>query len=418
MAAAPQPPATSFPPAKQIKLRNGVLIVSQSAPDLPLVGVQVFLPAGISQQPADKAGIASIAASLVLQTPVEGKTTLAEAAAQAGGSVSYTLDPTDTRYYLECRDTDFPRLLHDLRSALGRPDVSGFAGAQGKAVAAVTALKKNPLETAYAMVREIRYAGTGFALPDQGSALTISRIAAKDIAAYADSYQRGSGTVVALEGAVSQTLVDAASREFGDFPLRMALPVPNASAVGRTHQIVAHRNVAAPWVAVAYEAPNQYSADFAAMLVIESLLGPGGDVNALTFASNEAAPDEYLGAYYQYEAHPGSMIVFLDGGSSNVDQAVRDLQTGIIRLRAQGLSSDLIDEGKRIAIGNYYLSINSLAEESWLLGRSAVSPDGVAFENLLPQRIASVSSADIQRVARRYLTKETVAIVLPQAPGQ
>jgi zinc protease len=176
--------------------------------------------------------------------------------------------------------------------------------------------------------------------------------------------------------------------------------------------------VSAPWVAVAYEAPSQYSSDFATMLVIEALLGSGGDVHAFNYTSNELAPQDFIGAYYQYEASPGSMIVFLGGANENLDQSVRDLETGIARLRGDHIENTLVAEAKKTALGDYFLSVTRFDDLAWLLGRAAASPEGVAFENNLPTRIMSVSPADIQRVARRYLTKETIAIVLPQTARQ
>ncbi len=413
----PAAPAMSFAPATQLRLPNGVVIASQPALDVPIIGAQIFVPAGLVQQPIGKAGIASVVASLVLHTPVEGSTTLMHAVAAAGGSISYTLDPLDTRYYLECRDADFARLLHDLRVALGRPDVAQLATQRASAMAGASAVTSNALETAYAMVRQVRYRGTGFALPDQGSSVTIAGLTRADVNAFVASYLHGSGTIVALEGAVTPLQLETATHEFESVPATTPAQVPTPSPVIRLNQVVAHRSVAAPWVAVAYEAPNQYSPDFAPMLVIEALLGSGGDVHALNFASDQIAPQDFIGAYYQYEASPGSMIMFLGGGSENLNQSVRDLQTGVARLRGDSLSKSLLAAAKKTALGDYYLSVTHLDDLAWLLGRSAASPEGVAFENNVPQRIQSVSAADIQRVARRYLTKETIAIVLPQQAG-
>jgi zinc protease len=414
LAAAPRPPAVSFAPSSVIKLANGVTIVSQPTDQLQLVGAQIFLPAGLTQQPADKAGIAALAAAIVLATPVEGSQSLALVAQNLGATISYTLDPTDTRFYIESRTADFPRLLRDVRNALRHPDLSQFNTLRASAVQNANQLTKSPLEAAYAMVRRVRYDGTGFAYPDTGSALSIGNITPPDVQAYLRTAQRANGTVVALTGAADSDAIEAAKREFGDLASASSAPIPAPRPVDRTQEIVAHRNVPSPWIAVAYGAPSQYSSDFAAMLVIEALLGPGGDVHALAFASNTAAPTEYLGAYYQYEAQPGSLVVFLDGEGATVDQAVRDLQTGVARLRGQNLPPSLIDEAKQLALGNFYLSATDLNQLSWLLGRAAASPDGVQFENALPQRIANVSAADIRRVAQRYLTRETVAIVLPQ----
>ncbi len=404
----------SFGPATQTKLRNGVIIASQPAPDLPIIGAQIFAPAGLAQQPSGKAGVAGVTAALVLLTPVEGKTTLADLAASTGGSVSYTLDPGDTRYYLECGPADFPRLLHALKVALAHPDLSQLGAQRAAAYAGAGALTSNPLETAYAMIRQVRYHGTGFAQPDQGSSLTIAALGPSDINNFVSSYMHGPGTIVALEGAVTQSIVDAASQEFGGLPSASPVPLPTPNAVSRQHQVVAHRAIAAPWVAVAYAAPTQYSSDFATMLVIEALLGSGGDVHSLNFASNELAPSDFVGAYYQYEASPGSMIVFLGGEDENLDQSVRDLETGIARLRGDNLQNSLIEEAKKKALGDYYLSVTRLDDLGWLLGRAAASPEGVAFENNVPLRIMAVNSGDIQRVARHYLQNETIAIVLPQ----
>lgn len=155
------------------------------------------------------------------------------------------------------------------------------------------------------------------------------------------------------------------------------------------------------------------------MLVIQALLGRGGDVHAFSFGSSgSAAPPDYVGAYYQYEARPGSFLIFFNGASGDIDAALKQLEDGITRLRGQQLPDELIARARKLALGDYYLSVTSLSDAAWLLGRSAGSPDGVAFEDALAARISSVTPADVQRVARQYLADETVAVVLPVESGR
>ena len=71
---------------------------------------------------------------------------------------------------------------------------------------------------------------------------------------------------------------------------------------------------------------------------------------------------------YQYEVTPGSMIVFLGGDTANLDQSVRDLETGIARLRGATLCYALIDEAKRSALGDYYLGATTLERAGLALG--------------------------------------------------
>jgi zinc protease len=161
-----------------------------------------------------------------------------------------------------------------------------------------------------------------------------------------------------------------------------------------------------------------YASDYPTMLVIEALLGRGGDVHSFSLGSDNSLPDEFAGAYYQYEAQPGMLAVFLNGSDASVDGAVRDLQSAVGRLRGSALPDAIIDRGRRLAIGQYYAGVSTLGDAAWLLGRAAASPDGPNFENLVPARIARVSAADVQRVARRYLQGEILGIVLPQSSPQ
>jgi predicted Zn-dependent peptidase len=152
------------------------------------------------------------------------------------------------------------------------------------------------------------------------------------------------------------------------------------------------------------------------MLVVEALLGRGGDVHAFSYGPDFTPPDDFLGGYYQYEALPGSLIEFYSG--ANVDQDLHDLADGIARLKASPLPPDLLDRAKRTALGSLLTSVTTIDDRSWLLGRAALSPTGAAFENALPAAVAAVSANDVQRVARTYLTTQTLAVVLPSSTGQ
>lgn len=412
LSAAPQ--TARFAPATQSQLANGVRIVTQPVGDTPLLGAQLFVPSGVAAQSPDRAGVAAVAADMVLHTPVDGRTVL-DVAKSAGAQVSYTLDPSDTRYTIDCRASDFPAIFHSLVAALAHPDPSKFAGARQHALDSAAGSVKNPVATILAMIREINYVGTGLEYLDTGRGLTLARMSATQATGFVQSHLLGGGTVLALTGSVTQPLVDAAGKELSQIP---AGPPPRLSSgknVTREHQIVAHRNVTAPWVGVGYQAPSQYSKDFAAMLVVSALLGQEGDVHALSFSSTAPLPEDYVGAYYQYEAQPGSLIFFLSGAEgTNIDQSIQELRLAIARLRVQSLPASLVDHGRRLAIGQYYTSVTTLADAAWVQGRAALSPMGLRYVDALPNAIARVTGADVRRVAQKYLQHETIGIVLPQ----
>jgi predicted Zn-dependent peptidase len=422
--AAPNVPASSFQTAAMERLPNGTTIVSQPTGGA-LIAAEVVVPAGLAQQTAANAGVAGVAAQLVLNTRVDGGMSLSDAAAQVGATVTYTLDPMDTRFYLEAQPPQFGRLLHGLVTAIGAPDISGFAAARAAALTSASTAGTGPAIAALDMLRQVAYTGTGYAYPDAGRQISLSKLTAAEASAFAALYRQGSGTVVALEGAVDDSVLADVRSEFRKFApsgglTRSTLFSETQSSAKapplspRGHEVVTHRAVSAPWVAVGYPAPGMYASDYPVMLVIEALLGRGGDVHSFSLGSANSLPDEFAGAYYQFEAQPGMLAIFLNGSDTSVDTAVRDLQNAVNRLRSTTLPDAIVDNGRRLAVGQYFASVSTLGDAAWLLGRSATSPDGPNFENLVPVRIAHVSAADIQRVARHYLNGEILGIVLPE----
>jgi zinc protease len=405
-----------FPTASVTTLPNGVVIASQASPDTPLVGAQIFLPAGSAHQSQEHAGIAGVTAAMVMHTPVEGGTDLADVADRLGAMARYTIDPLDTRFSIECKASDLPRLLGDLSKALKQPDARTFAAARDAALGDANKAIKDPALTAYGMIRQAEFAGSGFARPDAGGPTALAALTPADALAFTTRLRHGTGTVVALTGDVTPEVLAAAGSAFADFAASPGTPAPASASPTRTREVVAHRDVASPWVAVGFAVPSQFSADFPAMLVIETLLGSGGDEHAFSYGSVAPAPDDFVGGYYQFEAQPGVLVEFFNG--ENVDRDLHNLEDGVTRMRSGLLPADLLNRVRSVTLGEFLTSVATLDDQSWLLGRAALSPSGVGFENALPARISAVSAADVLRVARKYLVIETIAVVLPNAQGQ
>ena len=403
-----------FPAATTLTLPNGVVLAEQTSPDTPIVSVNVFLPAGAAQQAVDRGGVAGVTAAVVLATRVDGDRTLSEMARDDGASLSYTIDPQNTRFSIECNAADLPRLLAGLAAAMKSPDPSALPKARDAALKTAHDAIADPALTAFAMIRQSQFAGTGYARLDQGDPTALSHLTAADVGAFAGQYRHGRGTVVALAGNVTTSDYAAAKSAFGDFPATAA-PRGPAPPKLRPNELVAHRAVAAPWVAVGYSVPSQFSPDFPVMLVIEALLGRGGDVHSFSYGSDAALPEGFVGGYYQYEAEPGMLVEFYNG--ADIFDDLRTLNAGVARLRSSALPSSLLVEAKAAAAGTFLTSVATLDDQSWLLGRSALSPSGIAFENVLTSRIAKVTPADVERVAKTYLGTQLLALVSPNQGG-
>lgn len=412
LAAAPR--TVPIAPASVTQLSNGARIVTHAVADTPLISAQLFVPAGIAFQSPDQAGIAAVAADMVLHSPASNGKDVIDIANGLGASATYELDPGYIRFEITCRSVDMAPLLAALATALAHPNPSQFVASRASVLSVANASAKNPVAAALAMVRQVNYDGSGYQSPDAGSPSTIVRLTQSQVSSFLNGHARAGGAVLALSGDLNAAVVDGARAALQSLPSGAAQSAPTGRAVTRSHQVVAHRSVDQPWVAIGYQAPVQFSNDYPTMLVVEALLGQGGDSRALTLGSDTPLPSDFVGAYYQYEAQPGAFIVFLNGeGTGGVDASIRELQLAIARLRAQRLPQSLVERGREIALGDYYMSVTTLDDDAWLIGTATLSPHGPSYVNELPRAIAAVTPADVQRVAQRYLARETLGVVLP-----
>ncbi|MBV8116789.1 MAG: insulinase family protein, partial [Candidatus Eremiobacteraeota bacterium] len=118
-------------PAPALENAGGTTIVRQSDPRSSLVGVAIVVHAGLNRQTMRQNGVAALVAQTILTTPVTLPAKapavpmpLEEAIAASGGSVHFSVDPDDVRFYVESLAADASVAVGLMRQALSAPDFS------------------------------------------------------------------------------------------------------------------------------------------------------------------------------------------------------------------------------------------------------------------------------------------------------
>ena len=115
-------------PVPSVEVANGATIVSQPDSSASLVGVAFVVRAGLDRQTMKQNGLAALVAQTIIRTPVKqgdaAAMPLEDAIAARGGSVRFTVDPGDVRFYIEALAADAPAVLDLFRAAITVPDFS------------------------------------------------------------------------------------------------------------------------------------------------------------------------------------------------------------------------------------------------------------------------------------------------------
>ncbi len=396
----------------------GTVIVRQSDGAASLVGVTLIVRAGLDRQTMRQNGVAALVAETIVRTPVNG-VALEDAIAARGGSVRFTIDPGDVRFYVEALAQDAPAVLDLFRAALAAPDFSPatIRDARGVLVRQIAQVQQVALQVGIDMLNAASSRQANAGLPELGTPAALAQFFSEDARSFYRAYYRRGGAVVSAAGRLDTLAPQSLAALAGALPAGTTLPVavrvPQLS--GATHEIVAHRDIASPWLIAQYPAPSVSSRDFGPMLVLSAFVRrtlsdiaqvPG--VVSPTFASRS------VGTVYAYDRAPATLVLYVNGGLIGNPSRAFATALSVVSVLAASRLQGSIDEFKAEAAGDFANDATTLETRTWL---AAVFSTGTASPDFINRALAAISSTtpdDVQRVARFYLGNPTIALVLPR----
>ncbi len=420
-AAAPSPgPIARYPKAFAVNL--GVTqLVGEADADAALGGVQIFVAAGLDREPVNGNGVASLVAEALLRTPVltgnGASLPVRDAVAAQGGSLTFTVDGRSIHFYLESRSERLAATVDLFAKALATPDFTPptIAAARSALTARIADTEGSALSVGIGMFRRSFYT-TGAGNPALGNASSLATLSGKDASTFfAAHYKRGGMTASAV-GALAPNLNDALRNLAKALPDGAVAPVISQikAIPAQAPRIVAHRDIGAPWVVIGFAAPAPGSKDFGAMLVLEKLLADAFERNS---ATTLGFIEKSVGAFYLYDTAPASLVVYVNGTQGDPSVALRALLVISKSLSLKPLAAEPLRHFKVAAEGQFLTDSVTLSDRSYLLGTFAAQGLGTDSINAALDALERTTSTDVQRVAKAYLQRYIVALVLPRSGG-
>jgi predicted Zn-dependent peptidase len=398
----------------------GTTVLQQIDSAAALAGVTLVVHAGLDRQTMKQNGLAALVAETILKTPVgTPPMPLEEAVAARGGSVRFTVDPGDVRFYVEALAADAPAVLGLLRAALAAPDFSPATvrAARAALTQEIASSQQVALQVGLDMLNAVSSVQANAGLPELGTPASLADLFPADAAAFYRAYYRRGGVLVSAAGQLNALSTATLSDLAGALPLGTTSPVTVhvAALHGTTREIVAHRDISSPWLIAQYPAPRVDNRDFGPMLVLAAFLRrtisdiaqvPG--VVSPTFASRS------VGAVYVYDRVPSSLVIYVNGGLIGNPSRTFATALSVVNVLAATTLQGSIEEFKAEAAGDFADNATTLETRTWLaavFSRESTSPD---FINHALAAISATTPADVQRAARTYLGNPTIALVLPR----
>jgi predicted Zn-dependent peptidase len=396
---------------------DGVTVIQQQDAVAPLLHVAFVVRAGLNRQSLAQNGLAALTAQTILRTPVGG-VTLEDAVAANGGSISFTVNPANVRFDIDVLPDDATRVLGLAKAALAAPafNATTVGAARAHLIQRIAQHQEIALQVGLDMLSSTLVSSANAGLPELGIPAALAQLGPKDASAFYAAYYHRGGSYVSAAGRVD-VLAAGTLDAFGQI-----LPEGSSDALnvklpkldGQSRQYVAQRDISAPWLVAQYPAPAISSKDFGPMLVLASFmqrtLADMADVPGVvsqTFASHA------VGAVYQYDNPNPDLVLYVNGGIGNPNRSFATALS-IANILATTKLNGSIENFKAMASGDFISSTSTLEARAWLAVLYDENGQQADYVGRTLDAISQTTGADLQRVAREYMSNPTIALVLPR----
>lgn len=417
---APPPPVTA-PPIEytEWKLANGLTVVALPDPSTANVMTSMWYDVGSKNDPEGRSGFAHLFEHILSRKtenmPYNMINRLTE---DVGGQRNASTGDDRTNYYEIVPAQYLETMLWTHAERMARPVVDDEVFERERSIVKEE-LRQRVLAPPYGIMQRFVLAENAYdTLPQRrpgiGSIEQLDSATLGDARAFHEAYYGPDTATLIVAGnfdlARLRELVD---RYFADIP-RRERPVSTDIAARETRRASARHvaatgpNVPLPAVGAIWQLPESNSADLPALTVLDAILSAGENSRlhkALVRSGKAVEVAEYLDSTQE----GGFLAPFaILNPASDQAEAAALLAAEFARLRDEAVSETELREAKNEIFASTLASRETASGRAFELGEALVTIGDAAAADRRLQQIAQVSVADVQRVAREWLTPESV----------
>lgn len=425
--ALPSAAADVVPPIayKERVLPNGLRILSSVDRTTPNVTVQVWYGVGSKDDPVGRSGFAHLFEHMMFKatrdTPSE---TIDRMTEDVGGFNNASTYDDFTNYYEVVPAEHLQRLLWVEAQRLGSLVVDEAVFKSERDVVKEE-LRQSVLSQPYGRLfylylPQASYTTHPYKRPGIGSIEELDAATIDDVRAFHAAYYRPDNAALIVIGNFNEADLDAWVDKYFASLKKPAEPIKRVTTVEppRTAPGVFKGygpNVPLPAVMMTWHAPDAASPDAAALSVLDAVLSSGKSsrlYNSLVY-EQQVASEVFSDASLPQQ--PGMiMLGAILAGGKTIAQGEKALLAEVARLRDAPPTEAELTEAKNELVAGKLRERETIDGRAFALGYALRTAGDPALANRELAELQAVTAADVQRVARQYLTEAGRMTILYQ----
>lgn len=392
-------------------------------PSLPLIAVEFAFRGGANQDPADKPGVASMAAELLDEGAGDLDSNafherLEERAISLGFRASREHVHGSVRTLVENRDEAFALLTLALTAP--RFDDAALERARAQTLSSLKRETTSPNAIANKSWWSTAFPDHPYGRPTRGSLESVPLIGVEDLKTFMRQSIARDGLKISVVGDIdAATLGPLLDKTFGALPATSVLaPVPAVSLQGLGREIVVDLDVPQSVVGFGGAGIARSDPDFFAAYIVNQILGGGSFSSRLYSEVREKRGLAYgVSTSLVWLDHAALFVGFTATRSERTGDTIAIIEKEIQRMADSGPTAEELAKSKAFLKGSYAIAFDTSAKIATQLLQIQIDELGIDYAERRGAMIDAVTLADAQRVAKRLLQGGLLVTVVGRPQG-
>ncbi len=390
---------------------------------VPVIAMDFTFRGGASEDPADKAGVATMVSALLDEGAGEMdaqafQRRMQETAVEISFSAGRDFFHGSLRTLAQNRDDAFALL----RLALTKPrfDADAIERTRSHRLASLRRETTSPGDIASRRWWAAAFPNHPYGRPAAGTLESVPRIAASDLRDYTRRVFARDTLKIAIVGDID---AEAAARwidqVFGELPAKADLrPVPDANPQGLGERLVIPLDVPQAVLRFGGVGVSRKDPDFFAAYIVNHILGGGSFSSRLYREVRERRGLAYsVSSSLVWLKHTALFTGGTATGAERASETLGVMEQEIRRLAESGPTEDELAKAKSFLKGSYALGFDSSSKIAGQLVQIQNDELGIDYIDRRAGLIDAVTLADVRRAAKRLLSGNLLFTVVGRPQG-
>ena len=408
----------TFPPYQVRTLSNGLQVIAVSHHEQPAVSLRLILRAGGAQDPANRPGVAYVAAALLDQgTTTKSAEQIATTIDSIGGAIGAGAG-SDVTFINAAVMKDSLGVALDLVSELARQPAFANEEIERQRQQILSGLKVSYDDPDYlsgVLFDRLVYGFHPYGKPDSGTPESIAAVTREDLLAFHKRWFGANNAILAIVGDVTaEEAFAGAQRAFGSWGRVEVPPVKAEQSPPATRRVVIvdRPGAAQTEIRVGNIALPRRHPDYLALDIAMKILGGEGGNRLHRVLRSERGLTYGASADLNALKDTGDIVAETDTRSEKTAEALRLIVEQIVRLQRQRVQQRELSDAQEYLTGSFPLTVETPSAIALQVLNAVFYGLDLTELQTYRERVNMITVDDIQRVAQQYLHADKLSIVL------